>query len=90
LRATLESTADGILVVDLDGKILSFNQKLADMWEIPAEIFASGDDQRAINAALEKLVYPEDFLTKVIELYRHPEESSYDVLELKDGRIFER
>jgi PAS domain S-box-containing protein len=90
LRATLESTADGILVVDLDGKILSFNQKLADMWEIPAEVFASGDDQRAINAALDKLIYPEDFLTKVIELYRHPEESSYDVLELKDGRIFER
>lgn len=90
LRATLESTADGILVVDLDGKILSFNQKLADMWEIPAEIFASGDDQRAINAALEKLVYPDEFMTKVIELYRHPNEASYDVLDLKDGRTFER
>ncbi len=90
LRATLESTADGILVVDLNGKILSFNQKMADMWEIPAEVFACGDDQRAINAALDKLVYPEEFLTKVIELYRHPEEASYDVLELKDGRTFER
>jgi PAS domain S-box-containing protein len=90
LRATLESTADGILVVDLDGKILSFNQKMADMWEIPAEVFACGDDQRAINAALEKLVYPDEFMTKVIELYRHPEEASYDVLELKDGRTFER
>jgi PAS domain S-box-containing protein len=90
LRATLESTADGILVVDLNGKILSFNQKMADMWEIPAEIFASGDDQRAINAALEKLVYPEDFMVKVMELYRDPEHASYDVLELKDGRTFER
>ncbi len=90
LRATLESTADGILVVDLNGKILSFNQKMADMWEIPPEIFACGDDQRAINEALDKLVYPEEFLTKVIELYRHPEEASYDVLELKDGRTFER
>ena len=90
LRATLESTADGILVVDLNGKILSFNQKMADMWEIPPEIFACGDDQRAINAALDKLVYPEEFLTKVIELYRHPGEASYDVLELKDGRTFER
>lgn len=90
LRATLESTADGILVVDLDGKILSFNQKLADMWEIPAEVFGSGDDQTAINAALGKLLYPDEFLTKVIELYRHPEEASYDVLELKDGRTFER
>src|SRR6266550_2514448 len=90
LRATLESTADGILVVDLDGKILNFNQKMADMWEIPAEVFASGDDQRAISAALEKLVYPDEFMTKVIELYRHPEEASYDVLDLKDGRTFER
>ncbi|HYU52268.1 MAG TPA: PAS domain S-box protein, partial [Gemmatimonadaceae bacterium] len=61
LRATLESTADGILVVDLSGKILSFNQKMADMWEIPPEIFACGDDQRAINEALDKLVYPEEF-----------------------------
>jgi PAS domain S-box-containing protein len=90
LRATLESTADGILVVDLDGKILSFNQKMADMWGIPAEIFASGDDQRAIGLALEKLVHPDDFMAKVMELYRHPEEASYDVLELKDGRTFER
>ena len=90
LRATLESTADGILVVDLDGKILSFNQKLADMWEIPAEIFGSGDDQVAINEALTKLKYPEDFVAKVLELYKHPEEASYDVLELKDGRTFER
>src|SRR6478672_407487 len=90
LRATLESTADGILVVDLNGKILSFNQKLADMWGIPAEIFGGGDDQVAINAALEKLTYPDEFVAKVLELYKHPEEASYDVLELKDGRTFER
>ena len=90
LRATLESTADGILVVDLNGKILSFNQKLADMWEIAPEIFGGGDDQVAINAALEKLTYPDEFVAKVIELYKHPEEASYDVLELKDGRTFER
>jgi PAS domain S-box-containing protein len=90
LRATLESTADGILVVDLNGKILSFNQKMADMWDIPAEIFACGDDQRAIDAALDKLVRPEEFMSKVIELYRNPESASYDVLELKDGRTFER
>src|ERR1700704_4937582 len=90
LRATLESTADGILVVDLNGKILSFNQKMADMGEIPSEVFASGDDQGAINAAVDKLVYPEDFMAKVMELYRDPDQASYDVLELKDGRTFER
>jgi PAS domain S-box-containing protein len=90
LRATLESTADGILVVDVTGKILSFNQKMSDMWGIPADIFGSGDDERAINAALAKLSHPEDFMAKVVELYSNPDLASYDVLELKDGRIFER
>jgi PAS domain S-box-containing protein len=90
LRATLESTADGILVVDLKGKILSFNQKMSDLWGIAPEVFASGDDEVAINAALAQLVHPEDFMAKVLYLNSHPEVASYDVLELKDGRIFER
>ena len=90
LRATLESTADGILVVDVNGKILSFNQKMADMWGVAPEIFASGDDDAAINAAVAKLKHPEDFMAKVRDLYDHPEVASYDVLELKDGRTFER
>ena len=90
LRATLESTADGILVVDVSGKILSFNQKMADMWGVPPEIFASGDDEAANNAAVAKHKHPEDFMAKVRDLYDHPEVASYDVLELKDGRTFER
>jgi PAS domain S-box-containing protein len=90
LRATLESTADGILVVDTKGKILSFNQKMTDMWGIPPEIFGSGDDEAAISAAVAKLTHPEDFMVKVQDLYDHPEVASYDVLELKDGRTFER
>src|ERR1700730_11791309 len=90
LRATLESTADGILVVDVNGKILSFNQKMADMWGVSPEVFASGDDEAAIQAAVSKLTHPEDFMAKVQDLYNHPEVASYDVLELKDGRTFER
>jgi PAS domain S-box-containing protein len=69
LRATLESTADGILVVDVTGKILSFNQKMADMWGVPPEIFASGDDDAAISAAVSRLKHPEDFMAKVRDLY---------------------
>ncbi|MEA2766640.1 MAG: hypothetical protein QOK07_3044 [Gemmatimonadaceae bacterium] len=90
LRATLESTADGILVVDVSGKILSFNQKMADMWGVAPEIFASGDDEAAISAAVSKLTHPDDFMAKVRDLYSNPEVASYDVLELKDGRTFER
>lgn len=90
LRATLESTADGILVVDLNGRILSFNQKMTEMFGVSAETLASGDDERAIGAALENLAHPEDFVAKVEDLYKNPDVASYDVVEMKDGRILER
>jgi PAS domain S-box-containing protein len=90
LRATLESTADGLLVVDREGKIVRFNRKFVEMWHIPQSIVASGDDSEALNFVLDQLKDPERFLKKVRELYDHPESQSYDWLEFKDGRIFER
>jgi PAS domain S-box-containing protein len=90
LQATLESTADGILVVDKSGKITSYNRQFADMWRIPDDVVASRDDDRALNHVLEQLKDPESFISKVRELYAHPDESSFDVLEFKDGKIYER
>jgi diguanylate cyclase (GGDEF)-like protein/PAS domain S-box-containing protein len=90
LNATIESTADGILVVDGHGKIVSFNQKFIEMWRIPTQIEESRDDDQALSFVLEQLEDPEGFLRKVKELYAEPEAESYDVLEFKDGRVFER
>jgi PAS domain S-box-containing protein len=90
LRATLESTADGILVVDSNGKIVSFNRKFIEMWRIPASIVASRDDNQALAFVLDQLRDPEKFVKKVRDLYGHPDSQSYDWLEFKDGRVFER
>ncbi len=90
VRATLESTADGILVVDVAGRWAGHNQKFREMWNIPAELAESGDDDRALEYVLSQLESPGDFLGKVRELYAAPEASSFDEIRFRDGRVFER
>jgi diguanylate cyclase (GGDEF)-like protein len=90
LNATIESTRDGLLVVDLTGKITSFNNKFIDMWHIPSSIVDSRDDSAALSFVLDQLKDPSGFKNKVQELYAQPDAESYDLLQFKDGRIFER
>ncbi len=90
LRATLESTADGILVIDRHGIIITFNRRFREMWRLPEELLQSRDGARALDFVLDQLEDPEAFLAKVRELYAQPEAESQDVLEFRDGRVFER
>lgn len=90
LNATLESTADGILVVDAEGKVASYNRKFLELWRIPPELIASKNDRLVIQSILDQLESPEDFLAKVETLYQHPEMDSWDELKFRDGRLFER
>ena len=90
LSATLDSTADGVLVVDADGTITQFSSRFAQMWRLPEEILTSRDDGAAIEFVLDQLTRPEAFVAKVEELYAQPDAVSDDTLEFKDGRVFER
>jgi diguanylate cyclase (GGDEF)-like protein/PAS domain S-box-containing protein len=90
LAATLESTADGILVVDSQGRITSWNTRFAEMWRIPADVLEARDDSRALAFVLEQLCEPTAFVAKVQGLYEEPDANSHDLLEFVDGRVFER
>ena len=90
LSTTLDSTADGILVVGASGRIESFNAKFAEMWGIPRSILESGDDGEALSFVLDQLKAPDEFIAKVKELYAQPDAESRDNLHFKDGRVFER
>ncbi|HUB67603.1 MAG TPA: PAS domain S-box protein [Candidatus Methylacidiphilales bacterium] len=90
LRGTLDSTADGILTIGINRQILAFNETFVKMWRIPPGILAAKDDRLAIQCVLDQLQTPEQFLAKVRYLYDHLEEESFDILDFKDGRVFER
>jgi PAS domain S-box-containing protein len=89
LRATLESTADGILVVNSGGKVTHANARFAEMWRISGELMATGDDDQLQAHVLGQLAEPEVFLSKVKQLYASRDESM-DTLLFRDGRVFER
>ena len=90
LQATLDSTADGILVVNRDGRIVSYNKRFVEMWRIPKSVVEAGDDNAALGFVEGQLADREGFIAKVRELYRDPEASSFDLISFKDGRQFER
>ncbi|MEO7068834.1 MAG: EAL domain-containing protein [Rhodanobacter sp.] len=89
-QATLDATADGILVVNMQRGVVGTNRKFQQLWRIPDELMTSGDDARLIACVLDQLVDPPAFIALVDSLYEHPTEVSRDVLEFKDGRVFER
>jgi signal transduction histidine kinase len=90
LTATLESTADGILVVDEKGTIKDYNKRFAAMWQIPDTVTESHDDDRTLASVLGQLNDPNGFLAKVRELYDTPTNESFDVIHFRDGRACER
>jgi diguanylate cyclase (GGDEF)-like protein/PAS domain S-box-containing protein len=90
LNATLESTADGVLVVGTDRTITSFNGQFAEMWQLPTKVIAMRNDVRIIEFVTDQLVDPDAFVARVDDLYAHPDSESSDVLEFKDGRVFHR
>jgi len=90
LRAALESTGDGILVVNSERKIVTCNDKFVEICGIPKSLRHSTDDAAILRSASEQLKDPVAFLAKVHELYNDNETQSDDVLEFKDGRTVER
>lgn len=89
LKATFESTADGILVIDSNGRVGNFNHKFVEIWNIPDSIVATKNSDRALEYALEQLTNPDSFLSKIREMDTQSTPASYELLELKNNKIIE-
>ncbi len=90
LHAKLEAVPDGVLVVDENWRMIYFNQRFIDMWDIPPHIQEIRDDRQSLQTVLDKLEDPDGFLRRVEYLMQNKEIVCRDELALKDGRVFER
>ncbi|WP_447983631.1 GAF domain-containing protein [Nitrospira sp. Nam74] len=90
IDTVLESTADGILVVDGEGNLVNFNQRLVAMWNMPDAVTESRLTEELMGWMMRQLKTPDVLLRTMSELGNEPDAESYDILELQDGRMVER
>jgi len=89
LKSILESTSDGILAIDHNGKVILFNQRFGQLWRLPQSLLDKRDDQILLNHVVSQLADPQAFVNKVQALYACDFEG-VDTIDFKDGRTFER
>ncbi len=90
MRATLESTTDGILVTDSAGYVTGFNQKYVEMWHLSRDVLDPGDHRHLLDACSRQFGDPARYIIRIDDIYASSPPESEDVLELSDGRVFER
>ncbi|MEP6655710.1 MAG: ATP-binding protein [Betaproteobacteria bacterium] len=90
MHATLDATWDGILVTDNDWGVTAYNQTYVDMWRIPIEAMASRDHRSLLQINADQFPDSSQFAARVDEINTAGLPESFDLLELGDGRHFER
>ncbi len=90
LKTQQEVSLDGILIVDENDMITSFNQRFADIWEIPDNIMSFQSGEKALQYVIPKLTNPHEFVQRIRDLYKNKQEESCEEISLTDGKILER
>lgn len=90
LQAQQEAAIDGILVVDEENRVVSYNRRFQELWQIPNLLITPGDDQPVLAHVVGQVADPEAFLAQVQYIYQHRDLISRDEILLADGRVFDR
>jgi two-component system cell cycle sensor histidine kinase/response regulator CckA len=89
-EAQMDSSLDGMLVVNSAGRKIIQNQRMSEVWKIPRAIAESADDAEQVRFVMNRTKDPKAFGAKVAYLYAHPDEISRDEIELVDGTVLDR
>jgi signal transduction histidine kinase/ActR/RegA family two-component response regulator len=90
LEAQVESTLDGILVVNSQAKVILKNQQFLRIFKVPADLSGNEDDDKLRSWATSRIKSPEEFSKRVNELYADQNAIGRDEIALVDGAILDR
>ncbi len=90
LTSTLESSNDGIVVINPDGEIVVNNNKFLEMWRIPPHIAEQKSTSTILDHIKSQLKEPKKFEQETAALYENPLATALTTIKFKDGRVFER
>lgn len=90
LEALVNSSLDGILVVNHQGQKVAQNEQFDRLLKIPPHIVGQHHDQERLEFVTNATKSPQKFLERVEYLYAHPDETSRDEIEFKDGTVLDR
>ena len=90
LRATLESTDDGILVTDLSGRIRNFNRRFAALWNMPDEVLTRREDDAVLEWMRRSVLEPGTYMRRLAMIDDATMLQASDVLKLHSGKVLER
>lgn len=85
-----ETSPDAILVVDENGKIVTYNQQFIDLWQLSRQLVNEGLDEPVLRSVVAQVAEPEAFFARVQYLYEHRDEKSHEEIWLKNGKTIER
>ena len=90
MRATLESTGDGILVLDQDGKVRNFNRRFVELWDVPRAIVDARDDAKLFVHMLERVQDVAAYRSGLDAIADAPDDDANDIVLMRSGRMLER
>lgn len=90
LRATLDSTADGILVTDTNGGIRGYNHRFAELWDVPQELMTRRDDAATHLWMMRSVLNGDEYASRVSAISGAALSETRDIVALRNGRVLER
>jgi len=90
MQATLESTADGILVTGAQHRVVTFNENFLKIWGLERDAVEGAAHEDLVRLVGRRFLHHDRLATRIAEIYADPSVEALDLLELDDGRVLER